>query len=386
MGRVEVQGKARPAGTLPLTTSPLSGRQCAWWQAEVEQETGSGKNKSWKSHHKASTSSWISVDDGSGPILVDIPSNTPSSADSKTFSQSDLPTWLTSSQLTEVAQGQVLNLNSPPAGFEAPGLFARIAGELTQGFDLHKPISQLGGKWRVTERYLAIDSPVYVIGPTTYEAATHRAFFQQSKGKPLFVYSGTEEQLVGNTRSLSLGALAVLLVSSYFTFAVWMSDRVGAKLVLNHGAGFRALITLAVAGLVIWVIRIRNRVAATQQQVRAGQGLVDIALQQRAQLVPNLVAIVQASTTHTETLLTHLTELRASNEPGAGVLDELRVTAERYPTLSTSANYLHLQQTLVDIETDLAVARGFVADATGIHRTRIESFPDSLIAKAFRVG
>jgi LemA protein len=384
MGRIEVQGAAQRPGPLAVINSPLSGRQCAWWKVEVDKESGSGKNKSWSTQHTASAGTWISVDDGSGPILVDIPLNTPTNPGTETFRQSDLPTWITSSQLDEIAGGGAVDLTQQPPSYEAPGLLARLAGEFVHSFAVDTPISQLGGNWRVIEHYIELGSPVYVIGSTTYEASTHRTFFQQSEGKPLFVYGGAENQLLRNTRWLALGALVALIASTFFTCAVWRSDRVNGDLVLNIRSGVTGVVVLLVAAFVSWLIRIR--VAATHQQVRSGSGLVDIALAKRSQLIPNLVAVVQASTTHTESLLSHLTELRTSTQSGAEVMGELRMTAERYPQLSTSANYLQLQQTLSDVETDLAVAHGFVADADAVHRTRIQSFPDSLIAKLFRVG
>jgi LemA protein len=385
IGRVEVRGPAKPAGTLPVLTSPLSGEQCVWWKAEVQHESGSSKSKSWKTEHTTVSADWISVDDGSGPVLVNIPNNQPSSTEDQAVSQGDLPTWLTPAHLAQVVSGQVLATPTNPPS-EPRGVLHTLVNAFGKSFHPDTPIAEFGGKWRVKESVIKLDAPMYVLGNTTYEESTHRTFFQAAKGKPLFVYNGTEKELVGNSGWLALGCCVALMGSGCMTAMLWASREVSGVRELNVTAGVVAVLVIMILALVVQVIRVRNRVAATYQQVRAGQGLVDIAYQKRADLIPQLVSVVQAAAGHSATVLPMLADLRASRASGTAALDELRVTVERLPTLRTAENFVHLQKALSGVETDLAVAKGFVADAQAVHQTRIQSFPDSLIARVFAVG
>jgi LemA protein len=381
IGQIEVVGKAGVADGHPLVQSPLSAEPCVWFKAEVQQETGSGKNRSWKTRHTATSAPWITVDDGSGPVTIDLGGVTPSGTPSSIIAGNDLPTLLSATDLDFIAKG---NAYLPdPTRVPQMSLVSRLVSEVVGNFEEGRPIAQLGGKWQVVEHRIELNSDLYVFGSTTYDDTAHAVRFAKSKSRPLFVYNGTQDRLVRNSRRLVLGAVAAVLIGAFTAGGAWWSLGEDPERRFNLGAAMFMLLPLVCFGLSVTIIRVRNRIAATATQIKSGQGLVDIALSKRANLIPNLVAVVQAAVGHSESVLERLTQLRTERVQGTEELAALTVLAERYPTLNTSPNFLQLQRSLSDVETDLAVANGFVVDAKAAHRTRIQSFPDSLVAKMF---
>jgi LemA protein len=140
-----------------------------------------------------------------------------------------------------------------------------------------------------------------------------------------------------------------------------------------------------------------NRLVADRNQARQGFADIDVQLKRRADLVPQLVEAVRGYAAYEKALLTSVTELRAS-AAGAGQLAErfghecalgeslkkLVLLQESYPQLKADANFRKLSDELVEIEDHLQYARRFYNGAVQQYVTRIESFPDLVVAKLFR--
>lgn len=378
IGRVEVKGKAKPGAEGLRIISPLTANTCVWWQAEVQEEveSGSGKNKSttWRTKLTVASGTSINVDDGSGPVLVKFDGTSISSADSTTHSARDLPTSFCGNDLRAIASGQPF---APRAVDDDRGFFSRIF--TSWGEDV--PIGMLGGKWRVVETYVTEDSPIYVLGSTTFDEASHSAFFAKAKDRPLYVYSGTEEQLTKNSKRVMLVSALVMLVLAFVTVAMltgttYIKDSGKEGLHPNWQRGPIGVVVVLFGMFILQFIRVRNRIVAVREQYQAGQRLVDIAEKKRADLIPQLKTVVDAAAAHEKSVLEAVATQRGKEIDSAGLV----AIAESSPSLKTNQNFLHLQHTLADVENDLAVARGFVADAQAVFKTRVQSFPDSLVA------
>lgn len=142
-----------------------------------------------------------------------------------------------------------------------------------------------------------------------------------------------------------------------------------------------------------------NRLVAARNLVRASWSDVDVQLTRRHDLVPQLVAAVQAYAGHERTVLTLVAELRTRAMAAASVGDKARLEGElgdqvrrvlawqeSYPDLKASTNFLALQRDLVDVEDHLQYARRFYNGAVRDLNNRIESFPSLLIARATGFG
>ena len=150
------------------------------------------------------------------------------------------------------------------------------------------------------------------------------------------------------------------------------------------------LLACGIAALLLF-----NRLVRLRNQVRTAWADIDVQLQRRHDLVPQLVAAVRGYAGHEHALLEAVTELRAQalqeSEPsrlGAiegslqSGLGKLVLLAEAYPELKASGNFLQLQGDLVDVEDHLQYARRFYNGAVRDFNTATERFPDVLVARA----
>jgi LemA protein len=124
---------------------------------------------------------------------------------------------------------------------------------------------------------------------------------------------------------------------------------------------------------------------------------IDVQLKRRSDLIPKLVAAVQAYSGYERSLLDEITRIRADSEAQkkpsdiSGLESELTIkikgliaVAEAYPDLKADSQYLHLLQQLTDVENHIQFARRYYNGAVQQLNVRIDSFPDMLIANIFR--
>src|SRR5438046_563027 len=163
------------------------------------------------------------------------------------------------------------------------------------------------------------------------------------------------------------------------------------------GEPMTAAVIATLALFLVAAAWIYNRLVADRNQARQGFADIDVQLKRRADLVPQLVEAVRGYAAYEKALLTSVTELRAS-AAGAGALAErfgheralgeslkkLLLLQESYPQLKADANFRKLSDELVEVEDHLQYARRFYNGAVQQYATRIETFPDLVVAKLFR--
>jgi len=162
--------------------------------------------------------------------------------------------------------------------------------------------------------------------------------------------------------------------------------------------GIEILVAVLVAGVVLPAVWLYNRLVADRNQARQGFADIDVQLKRRADLVPQLVEAVKGYAAYEKALLTAVTELRAQTanprldarlraeaELGAG-LHRLILLQENYPDLKADANFRDLSARLVEIEDHLQYARRFYNGAVKQYVTRLESFPDLIVARLLGFG
>ena len=155
------------------------------------------------------------------------------------------------------------------------------------------------------------------------------------------------------------------------------------------------LVIIVLLGLAVWAVVIFNRLVRDRNRTRAGWSDIDVQLQRRHDLIPRLVQAVRAYADYERATLTAVTELRRRSEethrPAAKArledelargIDRLVAVAESYPDLKADRNFLDLQEQLVDTEDKLQYARRFYNGAVRDLNTRIQSFPDLIVARS----
>jgi len=158
--------------------------------------------------------------------------------------------------------------------------------------------------------------------------------------------------------------------------------------------------------LIVWGITIYNGLVAAANQMRNGFAQIDVQLQRRYDLIPNLVETAKAYMRHERETLEAVIAARnqavqaakqvkdtlspeamlalqgAENALG-GLMTRFFALAEAYPDLKANQNMAQLQEELASTENRIAFARQAYNDAVMRYNIRRETFPDSLIASRF---
>jgi LemA protein len=155
------------------------------------------------------------------------------------------------------------------------------------------------------------------------------------------------------------------------------------------------LILLAVAGAVFFgnCVTVRNQIVTKNEAVKASWAQVDVVLQRRADLIPNLVATVKGFARQEQTVFGDIANARAAllsaktpsdkiaaNQQLDGALGRLLAIVENYPQLRSSENFMRLQDELAGTENRIAVERKRYDDALQDYNTYIMHFPNNMIA------
>jgi LemA protein len=152
-----------------------------------------------------------------------------------------------------------------------------------------------------------------------------------------------------------------------------------------------------------------NQIQINDEQVKAGWAEVLNQYKRRADLIPNLVQVVQGYAAHEKEVLTQVTEARARvagiqvtpelvNDPAAlvnfqaaqgqlsGALSRLLAVAENYPNLKADASFRDLQAQLEGTENRITVARNRYIQAVQSYNVSVRTFPNNLTAMVFGYG
>jgi LemA protein len=140
-----------------------------------------------------------------------------------------------------------------------------------------------------------------------------------------------------------------------------------------------------------------NTIQRYDEAVNAAKNQIEVQLQRRADLIPNLVNTVKGYAQHEEDVLTQVTQARAgllgavqkgdpqemanANDQLTTALGRLMVVVEAYPQLKADQNFLRLQDELTGTENRIAVARTDYNDAVRTYNTYIRTFPQKVTAQ-----
>lgn len=152
---------------------------------------------------------------------------------------------------------------------------------------------------------------------------------------------------------------------------------------------------LLVAGLLVGgkAASVNNELVAQREAVTAAWAQVDVALQRRADLIPNLVETVKGFAAQEKTVLEEVAQARAAllnaRTPGEKIaanqgldtaIGRLLMVVENYPQLKSSENFLRLQDELAGSENRIAVERRKYNEAVQRYNTTLGLFPNNLFA------
>ena len=153
------------------------------------------------------------------------------------------------------------------------------------------------------------------------------------------------------------------------------------------------IVAALLAAALVWAVFIYNRLVGDKNRVLAAWSDIDVQLKRRHDLIPKLVDAVKRYAAYESATLAEVTELRARSQHSesiaeiggveaeiGGRLRRLVALAEAYPELEADDAFLTLQKDLTDVENTIQYARRYYNGAVRLLNTRIDSFPDMLVA------
>jgi LemA protein len=152
------------------------------------------------------------------------------------------------------------------------------------------------------------------------------------------------------------------------------------------------VVALLVIGVLAYIL-IRNSIIGSRNQVDEAWSGIDVQLKRRHDLVPNLVEKVKGYAAHERQTFERVTQARAEAMKASGpaeaapaeqkltsMLGELRAVAENYPELRATENFQQLSRNLSELEDEIQASRRIYNSNVQAYNTKIQIFPNSVIA------
>lgn len=165
---------------------------------------------------------------------------------------------------------------------------------------------------------------------------------------------------------------------------------------MKNGKNVLIGVVVVLAIIVFWFFGTRNSLVSMKEDVNNQQSQVEVALQRRNDLIPNLVATVKGYASHEEAVFTEVVEARAklagsietgdienineANNALDSALGRLLAISEDYPDLEASTQFIALQDELAGTENRISVARNHYNDAVTAYNKAVQSMPTSIVA------
>lgn len=153
-----------------------------------------------------------------------------------------------------------------------------------------------------------------------------------------------------------------------------------------------------VMGGIIWAFGLYNGLVRSKKRVEEAWSGIDIQLQLRASLVPHLVEIVKGYAEHERSIFEEVARARGAMQHAGGAgqaadannmlsqaLGRMFAVVENYPQLRASENFMSLRSDLADVEHKIAFARQFYNRNVLDYNTKLDTYPDALIAQQTRL-
>ena len=163
-------------------------------------------------------------------------------------------------------------------------------------------------------------------------------------------------------------------------------------------AGAVIIVGIVLIIIVSWVILTYNRFVRLRNMVEEAWSGIDVQLKRRADLIPNLVAVVGGYAQHERATLEEVVKRRTAPHGAASAgevsrtenaltqsLTSLFAVAEAYPDLKANEEFTALQRTLVEIEDQIQFSRRYYNGATRNYNILRMSFPNSMLASLFHL-
>ena len=148
--------------------------------------------------------------------------------------------------------------------------------------------------------------------------------------------------------------------------------------------------------IILAIIAMYNGLVQAKMKTENAWSQIEVQLQRRFDLIPNLVEAVKGYMQHESEVLTKVTELRTSwasastvgekaelDNQLSGTLKTIMAVTENYPDLKADQSFTQLQEELRSTENKISYARQFYNDSVTMYNTKLQVFPTNIIAGMF---
>ncbi len=253
-------------------------------------------------------------------------------------------------------------------------------------------ISNSDMRRRFHETIIPLGAQLYVLGHARERDDIAAAEIAYDRDTPMFVISVQGEQAVAKgyfwaALALQIGAWLIAVGGS-----AWLAgalspyhdpmDAIPAAAIATGG--------YVAARLVGWSWLVFNGLVELRNRVRQGWSNIEVQLRRRFDLITRLVPIVEAMAAHEAGAQASVAMMRSQllvtppGTPGPDLLaasPRLTAVAEAYPKLVAQGNFAALHASLIDCEDRIALARAYFNDIATHWNTRLERFPDIVVAR-----
>jgi LemA protein len=163
------------------------------------------------------------------------------------------------------------------------------------------------------------------------------------------------------------------------------------------GGWIGIIIGCILLGVALYVISTYNGLIRMKNKIEEALATIEAYLKKRYDLIPNLVETVKGYAKHEKQTFTNVIEARNKVMSAVGfeemsqsenalksTLKSLFALAENYPELKANQNFMDLQEQLAKVEDDILQSRKYYNGVVKSYNTKIETFPNSIIASAFK--
>jgi Uncharacterized conserved protein len=254
--------------------------------------------------------------------------------------------------------------------------------------------SRREGRYRYTEKRLSPGDTLYCLGKAVPDKSRGDTLVLiHDKEAPYIISNRPEHEVMLMKANRGMGMLTVG-ISAMFLALLIIAGSNGSFSSLDYlMASLAAPFFLSVIMLIIMF----NDLIFLRQRCKRSWANIQTSLKKRATLIPQLERVAKALLAHEKGLLTQITQLRSqsmqqqsTNEVDRYMRNEhtfinnLQITLEKYPEINTDKSIQDLHRRIVKLENEIAMIRNGFNDSVTQYNTRIQQFPDVLIAKLFR--
>lgn len=336
-GLTEVEGMLKPDDAEKMLEGPVSGIPCVWFQYIIKEQRGSGKNA-----RTVTIADYVKK---------------------QAF-------WC------QDAEGRIR-------------IFPGHAEVITK----HKD-SKSEGKRTYTEYALRPDDSLYILGKARLDKTVGDSLVLGHEKDSPFIIANIPEREVMFRKAFSGFALLSVAISLLFLAVLWINGSSGQFSSLDFVlAGLAAPVFLAL----VVVVLMYNDLVFLRERCKRNWANIQVSLKKRSTLVSKLAEVARTFLEHEAGLQEDLAKLRTEGHDFSSpeevdeylarehaTINKLSLWIEAYPDLKGSGMMSDLTRRLIRLENEVALIRAGFNDSVMQYRTRLETFPDNLLAKATR--